>query len=1408
MKSSFHVLGVDIGSVSISVAEVSSQREVVKTAYDFHHGTITENLKRILAQFDFQQIGWIAATSSTPSLLKVTRHYDNCLSVISACRHFHSEFGSILIVGGEKFGLVRFDKEGNYLNFKANTSCAAGTGSFLDQQAQRLNLNGIEELSEIAFRNAGVIPKIASRCAVFAKTDLVHAQQEGYSLEEICDGLCHGLAKNIVDTLFSGDRPNSPLIFSGGVARNKSVVQHIQAMIGVEVIVEKSLYGAVGAALNLMDDLHDHERFNITSVDDIIRPQTSGKKYFFDRLELKLTDYPDFDSGEKYEYPAQDQTASASVEVDVYEDLARDRPIRAYLGIDIGSTSTKAVLTSENREVLAGFYTRTAGRPVMAVQSLFAAKDDLIGRKGIDLQIIAAGTTGSGRKLSGKIIGADMIVDEITAHARAAAELNPNVDTIIEIGGQDSKFTTLKNGMVTFSVMNTVCAAGTGSFIEEQAQKLGCPLSEYSTRTELRKSPIASDRCTVFMERDINHYLSEGYAVEEALAAVLHSITENYLTKVAIEDSIGDFIFFQGATAKNKALVAAFEQRLQKPLHVSRYCHLTGALGAALLLIDQAVSETSFKGLGLHKKQIPIRSEVCEICTNHCKITVAELDDGPVAYGFLCGRDYDTEKRVSNNRSGFDLFKARRKAFSFVPRNEFREDFTIGIPAALHLYEDLSLWRMFFDELSIRTVTSEHYDNAVKDGSNIAGAEFCAPLTALHGHVKYLLGKTDYVFLPCYLEKKAREKGIRRQYCYYTQYSPALASAIESAFDGEHGGNGRVLTPLVHYLYNQFNSKIQLYQMLRKISKNGIRFLDVSAAYDKACDFKESSQVKLRDVYGARPQDRDDIHVVLLGRPYSVLSQSMNKGIPDIFASLGIKCFFQDMLSYDETDSAPIKPMLDEVHWHYAAEVLEAAQVVAQTSGAYPVFVTSFKCSPDAFAIDYFKKVLDSRGKPYLILQLDEHDSSVGYETRIESAIRSFRNHYATQQIQKPARSVSPLIRVNREMLAHKTFIMPNWDNIPLQLVAANLRKEGIDARLLEGNDASAQKGLRHNTGQCIPMNIIAQEFVDYVEAEGLNPADIVVWMPLSTIACNLGIFPHHMKNLIHSYGKGFENVSVYAGGISMSDISIKLPVNTYLAYMFGGLIKKMGCRIRPYEKVRGTTDEVIAGSVDIMMDAFGGTRSKEEAVAAVVSLFEGIDTESPESVCRPKVAIFGDLYARDNEVMNQDLIHFIEENGGEVITTPYTSFGKMIAKPYMRKWLIEGHYMGALTAKVLMAAVTRLEKRYYKYFERILKEPEPTYDASPEEILAQYHVRIENTGESMENLLKIFYLLDHYPDISFFVQTSPALCCPSLITEAMAGEIEKKTGVPVVSVTYDGTGGNKNEIIIPYLKYPRKVHV
>ncbi|MBU1564419.1 MAG: CoA activase, partial [Proteobacteria bacterium] len=641
-------LGVDIGSVTAGFVLVDDCCRIVQKGYALHHGDIPGTVGKLLHSIDPRDIHYVAATASTPLSLCTQARYNNQIAFITAAKRRHPQMRGLLVVGGEKFNLSTFDPSGNYLGSTANTSCAAGTGSFLDQQADRLNLESTEILAEMACNCNGNCPQIASRCAVFAKTDLIHAQQQGYKLDEISNGLCHGLAKNIVDTLFVRENLLAgEIVFCGGVAKNQAVAKHITELTGRPLTIPKDghLYGALGACLLLIAELRDKtadiKPLCLAHLEDLfnsaaVRP----RQYYYPPLQLRLSQYPDFSSFEQYQTRRSEN--GLEVEVDIYQHLKEKQNIEAYIGIDIGSTSTKAVLMDEGGAVLAGFYTRTAGQPLSAVQDIFYAIREIELQKGLRFIIKQCGTTGSGRKFIGKLIGADHVVDEITAHARAAYQLCPEVDTIIEIGGQDAKFTTLKNGRVTFSTMNSVCAAGTGSFIEEQAAQLGCPVDQYSDRAEKPRAPLTSDRCTVFMERDIKHLLSEGYKVDEVLAAALHSVRENYLQKVATEKHIGKTILFQGATARNKALVAAFEQRLQKPILVSKYCHLTGALGTALILRDEKKSATTtFTGINLHQKSIQLSNTLCDLCTNHCKISIAEVDGRKIAYGFLCGRDYE-----------------------------------------------------------------------------------------------------------------------------------------------------------------------------------------------------------------------------------------------------------------------------------------------------------------------------------------------------------------------------------------------------------------------------------------------------------------------------------------------------------------------------------------------------------------------------------------------------------------------------------------------------------------------------------------------------------------------------------------------------------------------------------------------
>ena len=303
---------------------------------------------------------------------------------------------------------------------------------------------------------------------------------------------------------------------------------------------------------------------------------------------------------------------------------------------------------------------------------------------------------------------------------------------------------------------------------------------------------------------------------------------------------------------------------------------------------------------------------------------------------------------------------------------------------------------MFFDALNIKTITSEGFSDAVNTGKHIARAEFCAPMASLHGHVRYLMEKSDRIFLPVYLEKKDRDA--RRQYCYYSQYASSLAS-----LSADPKYKNKFSMPLVNYIYTDFYTKISLYQMMRTFPFRNYAFTEVSSAYDKAQHFKQACRLELNKIYIKESDTSGDIHVVLLGRPYTVLDENMNKKIPDIFASMGIKVFFQDMIDYRDLELTP--PLTKKTPWRYASEILESAETVARTPGAYPVYVTSFMCTPDSFAVEYYKNLMEAYDKPYLILQLDEHDSNVGYETRIEAAVRAFKNHFIPKAVLDPVKT-------------------------------------------------------------------------------------------------------------------------------------------------------------------------------------------------------------------------------------------------------------------------------------------------------------------------------------------------------------------------------------------------------------------
>jgi predicted CoA-substrate-specific enzyme activase len=1455
-------LGIDIGSVYIHFAVIDQDGLIIESKSVPHFGNIRIVLKTALNTLDFTEIRQIAFNKHAEDFFATGIHINQQIALIEGIRHLQKEAGSVFVIGGETFGLILFDQNHAYKKYIGNSSCAAGTGAFLDQQAVRLGLSSGAELGALAEKFKDEPPKIATRCAVFAKTDLIHCQQQGYSLEAIAAGLCKGLAHNIADTLLKGVSLREPLLAVGGVSKNRKVIQYLSEIVSYTIKVpdQPEIVSAVGCAV-IARNKNILNKNVIFKPESLLLDQKAQKQFFFPPLLSKNSNYPNFYEHKRY--------FSHNVEIDVYQSIPKKHSIRVYLGIDIGSTSTKAVLISidgKEQNILLGLYTRTLSQPIKATQALFKVLNELEKNHQIKFKFLGVGTTGSGRKFIQKIINADMAIDEITAHARAAYELNPKIDTIIEIGGQDSKFTILKNGLVTFSVMNYVCAAGTGSFIEEQANRLGVSLEEYSSEAINTTAPLTSDRCTVFMERDLNHLLSQDYSKNELLAAALHSVRDNYLSKVANMGKIGNVICFQGATAKNQALVLAFEQKLQKPIFVSKYCHLTGALGVCLILKRQNISSSRFRGIEFYRESLIVKEQICEDCKNHCKLKKIDIGGETILWGHLCGRE-DGIKNKRLTHQGFDLLSSRRKMFlseSLSPDislvkdkldrkkvdfetvikkfkqidfsnslqkmkqidleetvDKFKESIglnllqlqhkyyvitreelqskkeihkiSIGIPNALYLQEYVPFWNYFFRLLGCKIIISPLNKSFLKKGKKLTGAEFCAPISNWHGHIEYLRSRVDFLFLPHMFSDAPQDSD--RFYCYYSNYAVSIVQNVELLHLED-----RVISPVINFSEPSLENVRQIYESLPSRLKILQTPNHIHDAFINAWHWYSKQKQKLVELFIHQKDSIRDISVVLLGRPYIIFDPGMNKNIPQKFNQYGVPTFFQDMLPpVDELSNLAGKEYKKWNHWRYAAYILNAAEFCGQSHGLYPVFLTGFKCSPDSFALDYFKEIMDYYQKPYLILQVDEHDSDVGYDTRIEAAIRTFRSDfYEYRSIRKKKKTV----KIDRSFPKGGYVLIPNYDSLSCSLISAAFKRQGYKSVLIEESPNTIQSSLRLNDGQCLPISAIVQGAIEIVKKHRLPVNNTAIFLnTICKLSCNFPQYPMMAQQLLKKEGGEFEKLHIFATEFEMTSLPYDLIYNVYIAYLLGGLLRRIVCKIRPYEVNPGETDKILEASRQKLYDCFQTKKSKEEAFEQIVDDFATVSLNTKFS-SKPKVGIIGDLYIRDNDVFNQELIRELEQLGAEVITTPFSYVLRLLAVKSQSDLIKKGQYISMIRMKMMVEILEQFEKRFYSIAKKIIDEEFPSFDDTILSPLKEYNMSLKHGGETAQNIIKIYSMMHHYSDISLFIHVNPLFCCPGLVSESIFKHVEKKIGIPIISIIYDGTMNNKNDLLAPHLYY------
>ena len=1225
-------LGLDIGSVSVNSAVATADGRLLEAGYTRTQGrplptalAVLEDLFTRWPREGFAASAVTGAGGGTLAGLLGAHQVNEIIALARGVGALYPQVRAIIDLGGEDAKLVLTrPREGGGLgieDFAMNTICAAGTGSFLDQQAHRLELS-IEQFGQLALK-CQTPPRLAGRCSVFAKSDMIHLQQAATPDHDIVAGLCFAVARNLKSNIARGKEVEPPVCFTGGVAYNQGVRRALREVLGLsqeQLIIPEhpACLGALGAALDAADQ---RLRAPLPSMEELRAGLDTSPSQSKRLTRLKL--------GEHHQPQSWRQPPPGEAR-------------QGYLGVDVGSISTNVVVIDSDGRLLSKQYLMTAGRPLEAVKEGLRLVSQELGEQ---IEILGAATTGSGRYLTADFIGADLVRNEITAQATAAAAIDPDVDTIFEIGGQDSKYISLKDGAIVDFMMNKVCAAGTGSFLEEQAEKLGINIKEEFGRRALGSpSPVRlGERCTVFMESDLVSHQAAGETTDDLVAGLSYSIVYNYLNKVVENRRVGQRIFFQGGTAANQGIVAAFEAVVGRPITVPDHHDVTGAIGAALLALrERNWPKSKFKGWQVSQANYEISTFECEGCANQCTVRKVKVqgEKRPLFYGSRCEK-YEREASGPVEEPAIpDLLEEREEMLLsyLAPVPEARLRGRVGLPRTTYFRDMLPFFATFCQELGFELVLSSPTNKKlIHRGVEAVVNEPCFPIKVAHGHLRDLMDQgVKRIFLPAVVNMAADDHPLGYgQVCPYAQTLPYTApAALDLA-----GAGVEMITGPVHF---GFGPKM-LEKDLRLLAQRlGGRGRDLRRALRAGLEAQANFWGRLEE-RGRQVLDQlgpDEVAMVVVSRPYNGLDPGINLGLPGKMRRLGAWAIPMDFLPLaGEMHHAEVADM----YWRYGQKMLAAARLVRRDPRLYAVFITNFGCGPDSFIGHFFERVME--GKPHLEIEIDEHSGDAGVITRLEAFMDSLRNSPP-----KPMTVKAPARR-NVSTSGRTIYIPAMTDHA--HGVAAAFRACGAQAQVLpESDQRTLELGRRYTSGkECYPCALTTGDMVKLLQDQGADPAKVAFFMPSGGGPCRFGQYHRFHRMVLDQLG--LQQVPVYspdqsaafyrelnmAGGSDFTRLG-------WQGVVVVDLLMKALHETRPHELRPGDSDRIYQEYLARMAQTIEERGDLAGLMAAARAAFAAVPRGNGAQI--PLVGIVGEIYTRANRFANENVVLAVESLGGQ----------------------------------------------------------------------------------------------------------------------------------------------------------------
>ena len=1352
------------GSTTIKIVVMNGKSETIYTDYTRHFSDAKNTLCNVLSYLtehfpnNFFTIALTGSGAMSSSKFLELPFIQEVVSCKRAVEKYIPNTDVVIELGGEDAKIIYFDK---FIEQRMNGTCAGGTGAFIDQMASLLNTDA-NGLNELAKKHETIYP-IASRCGVFAKTDIQPLINEGARREDIAASIFQAVVNQTISGLACGRPIRGNIAFLGGPLNYMSELRErfIKTLNLTEnetiIPIDAHLLVAKGAAIDSINNsyidvntlLEKIEKLKVSNDDDSepLKPLFASEK--------NLKEFKERHS----------KSTVTKLDLETYKG-------DCFIGIDAGSTTTKLVLVDKSGDLLYSLYSSNEGNPLNSVINMLKSLYSVL-PAGVNIRY--SGVTGYGEKLIQTALNVDLSEIETIAHYTAAKRFMPDVTSIVDIGGQDMKYIKMKENFIDNIMLNEACSSGCGSFIQTFANSLNISISDFVQEALISKKPVdLGSRCTVFMNSKIKQAQKEGYTIGDISAGLSFSVVKNAIQKVMkIRDinSLGDNIVVQGGTFYNDAVLRAFEMVIGKNVVRPDIAGLMGAYGIALLALEQyelnldmEYSSTILNLNQLNDLKVDTTHTRCKICENNCLLTINKFNNNKkFISGNRCERGSGS---VSENINLPNLYKYKYdRLFNYTPLNlEKAPRGIIGIPRVLNMYEDYPFWFTFFTSLGFRVVISDKSTRKIyeKGMESMPSESVCYPAKLAHGHIMDLIEKgIDTIFYPCIPYSRKEYTAAENTYnCpIVISYSEVIKNNVEDLkkvtyinpflpLEAKRLAKRIIETPE----FNKYNfTKKELLQAGIKAEEEHQKTReDIHKKGEETLEYMKQNNLK---------------GIVLAGRPYHI-DPEINHGIDTMITSLGLSVLTEDSISHLGEAKRPLR-VVDQ--WMYHARLYAAAEVIGKHDNLELVQLNSFGCGVDAVTTDQVEEILSSYDKMYTLIKIDEINNLGAVRIRIRSLLASMNKRLSlNKQSETLGEYGFNKVMFTKEMRKDYTILVPQMAPIHFDLLEAGLKSCGYNVELLrECTPKTVETGLKYvNNDACYPSILTTGQMIEALESGKYDPNKTALIMSQTGGGCRATNYIGFIRKALKD--AGFSHVPVVSFNIVGLEKSsgFKLTLNMLekllKSVVYGDLLQKMLTKNRAYEKNKGESTLLFNKWMEKCKVLIVSSNNKQfkQSIYDIVAEFEKIELDL--SIKKPRVGIVGEILIKYHPFGNNFVTDILEEEGAEVILPDFMGFVKFMATHKITfSTLLKNNKTKAKIFRGAIKLIDILEKDVKIALSNSKKDYLPTCDIWHLESKVKDVLSIGNqTGEGWFLTAEMIEYMEN--DIPNIVCVQPFACLPN----------------------------------------------